>query len=135
MVVLQAGGGTTSGHSIRDSVIREACEEASMSLSVMQSRIRSAGSVSFFHQDARGIFPNVYHVFDFEFTPDDPAPFPGDGEACEFRLLDAREALDLVVSGQFKMTSSPVAIDFLLRHGVIDADKGSLSRFERFCCS
>ncbi|CAG0915422.1 unnamed protein product [Notodromas monacha] len=119
---VMAGGGTTSGQKVRESVMREACEEASIKLDWMDARIRFAGCVSFFHQDPRGIFPNVYHVFDVELDPD-LSPEPGDGEASEFQLLDTAEALDLVCSGQFKMTSGPVVVDFLIRHGVINPDE------------
>ncbi len=110
-------GGLSVGFGIRETAIKEAAEEASIPCSISQ-RIISAGCVSFFFESERGLFPNTEYVFDLELDVDF-VPFNADGEVQKFELLPAKECLDRVFSPEFKTTSCPVTIDFLIRHGYI----------------
>lgn len=99
----------------------------------------SAGCVSFFFESQRGLFPNTEFVYDLE-LPLDFVPNNADGEVSsvflingkgtcidtsfprqvqKFELLPAAECLERVFSPEFKTTSCPVIIDFLIRHGFI----------------
>uniref|UniRef100_A0A1B6E0V4 Nudix hydrolase domain-containing protein n=1 Tax=Clastoptera arizonana TaxID=38151 RepID=A0A1B6E0V4_9HEMI len=83
--------------------------------------LKSAGSVSFYFESERGLFPNTEFVFDLE-LPTDFIPKNQDGEVETFELLPVNEALERVLSLDFKTTSCPVVLDFLIRHGVISPE-------------
>lgn len=99
-------------------------QEASIPLDISKNII-SAGCVSFFFESERGLFPNTEYVYDLE-LPIDFVPFNADGEVQGFELLPANECLERVFSPEFKTTSAPVIIDFLIRHGFISPEKGKL---------
>lgn len=77
----------------------------------------------FFFESERGLFPNTEFVFDLE-LPLDFIPKNADGEVETFELLPAKQCLEKILTEDFKTTSSPVALDFLIRHGVVTAENG-----------
>ena len=79
----------------------------------------------FFFQSERGIFPNTEFVFDLE-LPVDFVPQNADGEVQKFELLTSKECYERMFSSDFKTTSVPVVLDFLIRHGVVTANDGKL---------
>ncbi|KAJ4439714.1 hypothetical protein ANN_07842 [Periplaneta americana] len=114
------GGGLSVGYGILETAIKEAAEEASIPAELI-AKLRPAGCVSFFFESERGLFPNTEFVFDLE-LPADFIPNNSDGEVETFELLPAEEALEKVFSTEFKTTSCPVVIDFLIRHGFISPE-------------
>ena len=88
---------------------------------------------SIFFQSERGLFPNTEFVYDVE-LPLDFVPSNNDGEVEQFELIPATKVLDLICDPQFKTTSAPVTIDFLIRKGIITIDTGEkcLSIDEQF---
>lgn len=116
------GGGLSVGYGIEETAIKEAAEEASIPDTLVKNLV-SAGCVSFLFESERGIFPNTEFVFDLELPPDF-VPTNSDGEVQAFELLPANKCLEKVFSSDFKTTSCPVVIDFLIRHGVITAENG-----------
>lgn len=116
------GGGLSVGYGIEETAIKEAAEEASIPSELVKN-IVSAGCVSFLFESNRGIFPNTEFIFDLE-LPIDFEPTNADGEVQAFQLLPAKECLEKVFSPEFKTTSCPVVIDFLIRHGVITPENG-----------
>ncbi|KAK9876960.1 hypothetical protein WA026_015993 [Henosepilachna vigintioctopunctata] len=114
------GGGLSVGHGILETAHKESQEEASVSKDLAKNLV-SAGSVSFFYESARGLFPNTVFVFDIE-LPVDFTPVNADGEVEEFELLPAAQALERVCSTNFKTTSVPVVLDFFIRHGIINIE-------------
>ncbi|XP_065210409.1 uncharacterized protein LOC135838629 [Planococcus citri] len=114
------GGGLSFGHNILQTAHKEAEEEASVPNELMLKLIPS-GSVSFFFENEQGLFPNTEFVYDLE-LPVDFIPKNRDGEVEEFELLTAQDALERTFSSDFKTTSRPVLIDFLVRHGYIRPD-------------
>ncbi|PSN54722.1 hypothetical protein C0J52_04864 [Blattella germanica] len=114
------GGGLSVGYGILETAIKEAAEEASIPTELI-AKLRPAGCVSFFFESERGLFPNTEFVFDLE-LPADFVPSNSDGEVETFELLPANEALEKVFSSEFKTTSCPVVIDFLIRHGLISPE-------------
>ncbi|XP_019873561.2 uncharacterized protein LOC109601730 [Aethina tumida] len=111
------GGGLSVGHGILETAYKEAMEEASVPSNLL-TRLTSAGCVSFYFESERGLFPNTEFVYDLE-LPVEFTPENADGEVETFELLPANECLEKMFTPDFKTTSAPVALDFLIRHGVI----------------
>lgn len=114
------GGGVSVGYNILETALKEAEEEASIPSELML-KLTPCGSVSFFFENEQGLFPNTEFVFDLELPPGF-TPKNKDGEVEEFELLTAQDALERTFSPEFKTTSCPVLIDFLIRHGFIRPD-------------
>lgn len=117
-------GGLSVGYGIFETAMKEAAEEASIPNNLLKNMI-SAGSVSFFFESENGLFPNTEYVFDLE-LPIDFIPQNSDGEVQAFELLPAEECLEKIFTSDFKTTSCPVVIDFLIRHGYITPENGNL---------
>ncbi|XP_057664778.1 uncharacterized protein LOC130899062 isoform X1 [Diorhabda carinulata] len=111
------GGGLSVGHGILETAYKEAMEEASIPVELLKNVV-SAGCVSFYFESERGLFPNTEFVFDLE-LPLDFVPVNADGEVETFELLTANQCLDKIMTSDFKTTSAPVALDFLIRHGIV----------------
>lgn len=79
----------------------------------------------FYFESERGLFPNTEFVFDLE-LPLEFTPENADGEVERFELLPAKECIEKMLSPEFKTTSAPVIIDFLIRHGIVSAENGEL---------
>lgn len=56
--------------------------------------------------------------------PVDFIPENADGEVESFELLPAQQCLEKLFSSDFKTTSVPIALDFLIRHGLITPENG-----------
>lgn len=110
-------GGLSVGYGIKETAIKEAAEEASIPSHLIKNLV-SAGCVSFFFESERGLFPNTEFVFDLE-LPEDFRPDNSDGEVQNFQLLPALECLERCFAPDFKTTSCPVVLDFMIRHGII----------------
>jgi hypothetical protein len=110
-------GGLSVGYGIRETAIKEAAEEASIPESLAE-KIVAAGCVSFFFESERGLFPNTEYVYDLE-LPLNFVPRDACGEVQGFELLSVNECLERVFTPEFKTTSAPVIIDFLIRRGFI----------------
>ncbi|XP_317501.5 uncharacterized protein LOC1277981 isoform X1 [Anopheles gambiae] len=116
-------GGLAVGFGVLETAIKEAAEEASIPGHLIKNLV-SAGCVSFFFESERGLFPNTEFVYDLE-LPEDFVPDNSDGEVQNFQLLPAHECLERVFMPDFKTTSCPVVIDFLIRHGIITPENES----------
>ncbi|XP_055641301.1 uncharacterized protein LOC129778435 [Toxorhynchites rutilus septentrionalis] len=110
-------GGLSVGYGIHETAVKEAAEEASIPSHLIKNLV-SAGCVSFFFESERGLFPNTEFVFDLE-LPEDFRPENSDGEVQNFQLLPVKECLERVFAPDFKTTSCPVVLDFMIRHGII----------------
>ena len=117
-------GGLSSGYSVRETVIKETEEEANLPRHIAE-RMQAAGCISIFFQSERGIFPNTEFVFDIE-LPRDFVPNNNDGEVEEFMLVPAAELLDKICDSDFKTTSCPVTLDFLIRKGIVNFESGTV---------
>ncbi|KAG5190944.1 adenylate kinase family protein [Tribonema minus] len=111
-----AAGGLSSGVSLKENVVRECMEEASVPLSFSKN-ILPAGQVSYRYSTRKGLSTKILTVFDLQ-LPEDFVPFNGDGEVEEFRLVPIKEALDSIRQPNCAL----VMIDFALRHGFVKAD-------------
>ena len=110
------GGAVSEGTTVLDSAVKEAKEEANVPLE-LALQLQPAGSVSFFHQSDRGIHPNTEFVFDLE-LPQQFQPLNNDGEVESWQLVPVEKILGIICQPDlFKITSSPVVIDWLIRRG------------------
>ncbi|GJQ85931.1 hypothetical protein Trydic_g21780 [Trypoxylus dichotomus] len=114
------GGGISSGQTVKETVLKESAEEASIS-SDFHREIVSVGTVGCFYESDEGIFPNTAFVFDLE-LPLDFIPRNIDGEVDSFDLVPAEECLRIIERGNFKKTVVNVAVDFCIRHSIITPD-------------
>ncbi|XP_050533049.1 uncharacterized protein LOC126901006 [Daktulosphaira vitifoliae] len=110
-------GGLSVGNSVIKTAHKEGEEEASLTPNLLKN-LKSAGTVSFFYESDRGLFPDTEFVFDLE-LPTDFVPHNQDNEVEKFELLTANETVNRILSSDFKTTSCPVTVDFLIRHAVI----------------
>jgi len=114
------GGGISEGISVLDTAIKEAGEEADVPAE-LAANLKAAGTVSFFHESDRGIHPNTEFVFDLE-LPEDFVPHNNDGEVSDWQLVPVDQVVEVICSEDFKITSSPVVVDWLIRQGIVTHD-------------
>ena len=120
-------GGQPVGLSLRENLIKECGEEASMPASLVQQAVATS-TLTYVRADATGLKPDTLVCYDLE-LPHDFVPTPRDGEVERFLLVDSTELAAVVrEEPRCKPNCSLVWIDFLLRHGLLD---GPLSRTER----
>jgi len=109
------GGGLAAGMTVAETVVKEAMEEANVP-EALAATATSVGSVSFFYRSERGLFPNTEFVFDLE-LPETFQPGNNDGEVSGFELTPVKEIVSIITSQDYKITSAPIALDWLIRHG------------------
>jgi 8-oxo-dGTP pyrophosphatase MutT (NUDIX family) len=103
-----------------ETAVKEAAEEANVPEKLARS-VKPAGTVSFFYQSERGLFPNTEFIFDLE-LPECFVPSNNDGEVSGFELVTAAELIDKITSKDYKVTSIPIALDWLVRHGHVTTE-------------
>ena len=114
-------GGQPAGMSLRDNLIKE-CEEEAGIPRALAVNARSVGIVSYETTREEGLRNDVLFNFDLE-VPLGFEPVNNDGEVAAFMLWEIREVIErLNDTEDFKFNSALVIIDFLIRHGFIDAD-------------
>jgi hypothetical protein len=114
-------GGQAHGIGLRDNMIKECAEEASIPLELAR-HVRAAGALTYVSETDEGIRPDVIFNFDLQ-LPVNFKPINSDGEVDAFYLWDLVKVHDTVTSSQdFKANCALVIIDFLIRHGHISAD-------------
>ena len=111
------GGGIAAGATVRDTVIREAWEEAGIPASVARTA-RAYGTVRLRRALPDGLQDETIYVHDLALAD---AFFPAnqDGEAVEHRLLDLTTSARLIAATDgpdvVTVDASLVTLDFLLR--------------------
>ena len=114
-------GGQPVGIGLRDNMIKECAEEASIPFELAQ-HARPVGTVTYVGETDEGIRPDVIFNFDL-LLPADFTPVNADGEVDAFYLWDIGKIHDVVSeTRQFKTNCALVVIDFLIRHGHLAAD-------------
>lgn len=121
-------GGLATHESPFEGLVREASEEASLPSSLVRSRTKAVGSVTYFHiRDERAggetklLQPEVQYVYDLE-LPTDVVPKPSDDEVEEFYLMGVDEVREALKKGEFKPNCAIVLVDFFVRHGILSQD-------------
>lgn len=114
-------GGIAAGFNAKQTIVKEAEEEAAMPKELAEKAI-SVGTISYFYESKeRGLFPETQFVFDLE-LPTSYAPVPVDGEVSEFYCWPLDEVRRRIAAGEFKPNCAVVIVDFMIRHGVISID-------------
>lgn len=116
------GGALADGVGVLETAVKEAAEEANVP-ECLASELRPAGSVSFLHLSQRGIHNNTLFIYDLE-LPETFLPSNNDGEVSGWELVPLDQVLATISSEEFKVTSSPVALDWLIRYGHLSVDPG-----------
>jgi len=111
-------GGMGSGYDARETLLKEAAEEADMP-EALTAQALAVGAIRYRMELPDGMRDDVLFLYDIE-TPADFTPRNTDGEIEDFRVLPAQDCLRLVrETDRFKFNVNLVLIDFGLRHGLI----------------
>jgi 8-oxo-dGTP pyrophosphatase MutT (NUDIX family) len=114
-------GGIGNGHSLVETLIKEADEEAGVPPGLIACAV-PAGAVSYRMETPLGIRDDVLFVFDLE-VPPDFIPENRDGEFSGFELMPAEAVLDRIRAGDdFKFNVNLVILDFAVRRGILRPD-------------
>ncbi|RKP39340.1 NUDIX hydrolase domain-like protein [Dimargaris cristalligena] len=111
-------GGAPYNMGIRETVVKECQEEASIPAEVAQ-RARPAGVVSYIHHNPNGLQPEYQFVYDLQLPWDYDGLRPNDGEVEAFYLFSMSELRERLLAGEYKPNCALVCLDFMIRHGVL----------------
>ena len=115
------GGGQPAGIGLRQNLIKEAAEEASLPAE-WAARALAVGAVSYLCERPEGLRNDVLYAYDLE-LPADFRPVNTDGEIASFHLWPIERVIAAVRdTDDFKFNCSLIVIDFLIRHGFIEPD-------------
>ncbi|KAJ3282850.1 hypothetical protein HK104_010680 [Borealophlyctis nickersoniae] len=114
------GGGLPAGTKPHDNIVKECHEEANIPASLAR-KARPVGATTFFlDSEERGWIPDTEYIYDLE-LPADFVPTPVDGEVQAFYLWSLEEVKEHLHLGEFMPESGLVIVDFLVRHGYMNA--------------
>jgi len=115
-----AGGLTGGGYTPKEILIKEAKEEAGMSIE-LSNDAQAVGIISYIKEDNNKSAENAV-MFNYDLLlPEDFIPIANDGEVDYFELWDIEKVKTVISSSfDFKDNSNLVIIDFLVRHGILD---------------
>lgn len=115
-------GGISYGHGVRDTLIKESHEEASIPPQLAE-RARPASAITYCCERDGGLRPDILFVYDLE-LPADFKPRPNDGESAGFELWPIENVMETVRgSFDFKFNCNLVIIDYLIRQGLIGPEE------------
>jgi 8-oxo-dGTP pyrophosphatase MutT (NUDIX family) len=115
-------GGQPRGLGLRENLVKECAEEAGIPAE-LAARAVPVGAVRYVFENESGLKPDTMFCFDLE-LPEDFVPVCQDGEVERFERLRIAEVAELVAgTRRFKFNCNLVVIDFLVRHGLIEADE------------
>ncbi|XP_070696111.1 thiamin pyrophosphokinase 2 [Pempheris klunzingeri] len=115
-----AAGGLAAGVGIKHTAVKECQEEACIPAAIAE-KARPVSTISYTYEDEEGVFAETQFAFDLE-LPVEFRPRVGDGEVQDFYLLPIDKVKELLATDDFKPNSAMVALDFLIRHSVIEPD-------------
>ena len=114
-------GGQPIGICLRDNLIKECAEEASIPRTLAE-QAKAVSTLSYLNQSGPQLKPDIMTCFDLE-LPEDFTPRPNDGEVHSFELWPIRRVFETVRdTTEFKYNCNLVLIDFFVRHGLLSAD-------------
>lgn len=90
----------------------------------MQDYFRFLYFSRFYFESPKGLSADTEFVFDLE-LPVDFVPQNADGEVEKFTLLTVNECIEWMYRSDYKTTSIPVTLDFMIRHGFISPNNGT----------
>ncbi|WVO14885.1 hypothetical protein L204_102524 [Cryptococcus depauperatus] len=120
-------GGLPANHTPMEGLIKECEEEAGWPEKMIRKYVKSVGMVTYFEMKEDGaILPNTEYTYDLPMpprsSPDYVVPKPNDNEVDSFELYPVQEVIEALHDNEFKPSSAVATIDFLVRHGYINAD-------------
>ena len=122
-------GGIGAGLSIRDTVVKEAWEEAGID-AALAARARHTGTVHILRPLPDGLQRETVFVHDLV-LPSQFQPVNQDGEVTECRRVDLRDAAaTIAIDGEVDevtVDASLVVLDFLIRNGDVPRDQPQFS--------
>ncbi len=114
-------GGQPVGIGLKENVIKEAQEEACVPPD-LAATAKPVGAISYLREENDCLKPDTMFIYDLE-LPRDFVPRNTDGEMEEFRLLPAREVMEITAeTTNFKFNCAVANIDFFVRHGLLTPD-------------
>lgn len=114
-------GGQPGGISLKDNLIKECGEEAAIPPHIAATSM-PVGAISYVTERPEGLRRDVLFNYDLA-LPADFRPDNADGEVEDFHLMELDAVAARVSEGEdFKFNCALVVIDFLIRHGYIEAD-------------
>ncbi|MBL8754326.1 MAG: DUF4743 domain-containing protein [Planctomycetes bacterium] len=117
-------GGQPIGYDARATLVKECAEEAGLPAD-LASRAEAHGELTYAWQEGLDCKDDVLACFDLE-LPAQFTPVPVDGEVESFAAWSVPEVVAaLVGDSPWKPNCALVAIDFLLRHGLLDDRLGA----------
>lgn len=115
------GGGLPIGISVRDNLLKECAEEASIPAE-LALRARPAGAVAYWRQEDDLSDDEVLFNYDLD-LPAGFTPINADGEVAGFELWPIERVKQVLADGdEFLFDVALCIIDFLLRRGFVGAD-------------
>ncbi len=112
------GGGIAAGLSVRETLVKEAWEEAGIAPEVA-GRATPGRTLEILRQVPEGVQQEKIFVFDLVLAPDF-TPVNQDGEVSEHRLSDLQDVVGLLERGdEITVDASLVMLDFLFRSGTL----------------
>ena len=128
------GGGIAAGQTIATTLVKEAWEEAGVP-AALASRAQAAGIVQICREQSDGLQRETIFIHDL-WLPSDFAPAGKDDEVVEHRLVTLPEAARLIAEYRgpdvVTVDASVVILDFLMRHGQIEADTSAYGILDAF---
>lgn len=113
-------GGQPIGISLQENLIKECAEEADIPAELARCA-RYTGSISYRLEIDQGLRNDTLFLYDLEVS-DDFIPQNTDGEVESFELWPIEKVLRRIAQApEFKFNCNLTLLDFLLRHGVLDA--------------
>ena len=127
-----AAGGLGAGVLPRQAMVNECIEEAGIDAQSLEENLNAVSAVSYtgFNDDGWGLKRDVLYCFDLELAHDF-VPVPVDGEMESFEKMPIQKVLEMLAEpirndddsdNLWKPNVGVVLIDFLVRHGILDAD-------------
>lgn len=114
-------GGQPAGISLKENLVKECWEEASIPDALARSAV-PVGGISYCTERTEGLRNDVLFAYDLE-VPGDFEPRNTDGEIDSFYLWPIERVMDIVrETDDFKFNCSLVVIDFLIRWGFIEPE-------------
>ncbi|MBI5717928.1 MAG: DUF4743 domain-containing protein [Burkholderiales bacterium] len=114
------GGGVGLGQAPRETLVREAFEEAGLAPAEVAGAASAAGGhvIGLARDIAEGFQQEWLYGFDIELPPG-RVPVNQDGEVAGFRCLPVPEAAALAAGDTMTVDAALVTLDFLLRHELL----------------
>ncbi len=115
------GGGITYGLKPRETLIKEAWEEAGLPAALAR-RARPVGDVRFLYRSELGLDQGLDYQYELE-LPVDFRPENQDGEVASFSLLPATQVMaEIAETRAYYYDANLAFIAFFLRHGLVPPD-------------